>query len=40
MVESMDEVLKVALTAPLMPAAAASTETAVQPAISDDTITH
>jgi ATP-dependent Lon protease len=41
MVETMDEVLKVALTAPLpVIAAAAPAETEVQPNISDDTITH
>ena len=42
LVETMDEVLKIALTRPLtsIPAAAATTDTAVQPAISDDTITH
>jgi ATP-dependent Lon protease len=40
MVESMDEVLKVALVRPLLSANAASPDTAVQPAIADDTITH
>src|SRR5918999_1049749 len=42
MVESMDEVLKIALVRPLgaLPATAAAADTAVQPAITDDTITH
>src|SRR5215203_180623 len=40
MVETMDEVLKIALAEPLVRVAAATTETAVQPAISDDRITH
>ena len=42
LVDNMDEVLKVALTGPLtsLAAAAAAADTAVQPAISDDTITH
>ncbi len=41
LVDNMDEVLKVALTGPLTSlAAAAAADTAVQPAISDDTITH
>jgi hypothetical protein len=42
MVDTMDEVLKVALTEPLqaLPAAPAPAEADVQPAISDDTITH
>jgi ATP-dependent Lon protease len=41
MVEAMDEVLKIALARPLgaLPATAAA-DTAVQPAITDDTITH
>jgi ATP-dependent Lon protease len=40
MVESMDEVLKIALVRPLISATAASADTAVQPTITDDTITH
>jgi ATP-dependent Lon protease len=42
LVDNMDEVLKVALTEPLasLAATAAAAETVVQPAISDDTITH
>ena len=40
MVEAMDEVLKIALEGPLPPAIPASTETAVEPAVSDDAITH
>ena len=41
MVDTMDEVLKIALTGPLPASIAASTPDAeVQPAISDDTITH
>ena len=42
MVESMDEVLKIALARPLgsLAATAAAADTAVQPAITDDTITH
>jgi len=42
MVEGMDEVLKIALAEPLpvLPAAASEAEAEVQPAISDDTITH
>jgi ATP-dependent Lon protease len=40
MVESMDEVLKIALTRPLISASAAAADTVVQPAITDDTITH
>jgi ATP-dependent Lon protease len=41
MVETMDEVLKVALAAPLPAlAATAAPQAEVQPAISDDTITH
>jgi len=41
MVETMDEVLKVALTAPLpVISAAAPAEAESQPAIADDTITH
>ena len=42
MVETMDEVLKIALAEPLpaMPAAATTATTEVEPAISDDTITH
>ena len=41
MVETMDEVLKIALAEPLpvLPAAAPA-DTEVEPAISDDTITH
>jgi ATP-dependent Lon protease len=39
LVDTMDEVLKVALAEPLSRIAAA-TDAAVQPAISDDTITH
>ena len=41
MVETMDEVLKVALTAPLpIMAAAAPAEAVVEPNLTDDTITH
>jgi ATP-dependent Lon protease len=42
LVENMDEVLKIALASPLatMPATAAAAEAAVQPAISDERITH
>jgi ATP-dependent Lon protease len=42
MVETMDEVLKIALAEPLpvLPAAATTADADVQPAISDDTITH
>ena len=41
MVETMDEVLRIALAEPLPGLAAAATPAAeVQPAISDDTITH
>ena len=42
MVETMDEVLKIALARPLgaIAATAAAADTAVQPAITDDTITH
>jgi ATP-dependent Lon protease len=42
LVETMDEVLKIALARPpaSLPATAAAAETPVQPAISDDTITH
>jgi ATP-dependent Lon protease len=42
LVENMDEVLKIALVRPFaaLPATAAAADTAVQPAISDDTITH
>ena len=40
MVDTMDEVLKIALAGPLPPMAAVTPEAAVQPAISDDTITH
>jgi hypothetical protein len=36
----MDEVLKIALAGPLPAMAPATTDAAVQPAISDDTITH
>jgi ATP-dependent Lon protease len=40
MVESMDEVLKTALEGPLPTAIPATTEAAVEPAVSDDAITH
>ena len=40
MVETMDDVLKIALARPLPSMAAAATDSTVQPAISDDTITH
>jgi ATP-dependent Lon protease len=40
MVDTMDEVLKIALAGPLPPMAAVTPDAAVQPAISDDTITH
>ncbi len=41
MVDTMDEVLKIALAGPLPSTIAATTPDAeVQPAISDDTITH
>jgi ATP-dependent Lon protease len=42
MVETMDEVLKIALAGPLpvLPAAASTPDAEVDPAISDDTITH
>ena len=40
LVETMDEVLKVALTKPLKPLITAEDATDVQPNISDDTITH
>jgi ATP-dependent Lon protease len=40
MVETMDDVLKIALARPLPSMAAAAAESTVQPAISDDTITH
>jgi ATP-dependent Lon protease len=40
MVDTMDEVLKIALAGPLPPMAAVTPEAAVQPTISDDTITH
>ena len=41
LVDTMDEVLKIALAEPLPTLAAPATEAAnVQPAISDDTITH
>jgi ATP-dependent Lon protease len=42
MVETMDEVLKIALTEPLpvLAAAAAPADAEVEPAIADDTITH
>ena len=40
LVDNMDEVLKIALAEPLIRIGVAATETAVQPAISDDTITH
>ena len=41
MVETMDEVLKIALAEPLpILAAAAPAEAEVQPALTDDTITH
>jgi ATP-dependent Lon protease len=39
MVDTMDEVLKIALAGPL-PSMAAAAPAEVQPAISDDTITH
>jgi ATP-dependent Lon protease len=40
MVETMDDVLKVALARPLPSMAAAAADATVQPAITDDTITH
>jgi ATP-dependent Lon protease len=40
LVDNMDEVLKVALAEPLVRVTPATTEAAVQPAISDDRITH
>ena len=42
MVETMDEVLKIALAGPLpvLTAAATTADAEVDPAISDDTITH
>ena len=42
MVETMDDVLKIALARPLgaLPATATGADTTVQPAITDDTITH
>ena len=40
MVDTMDEVLKIALAGPLPAMAPATPDAAVQPAISDDTITH
>ena len=42
MVETMDEVLKIALAGPLpvLAAAASTPDAEVEPAISDDTITH
>jgi ATP-dependent Lon protease len=40
MVETMDEVLKIALAGPLTAIAATATDAAVQPTITDDTITH
>jgi ATP-dependent Lon protease len=40
MVEAMDEVLKIALEGPLPPGIPATTETAGEPAVSDDAITH
>src|SRR6187551_2433806 len=40
LVDNMDEVLKVALTEPLPSMAAAAADATVQPAITDDTITH
>jgi ATP-dependent Lon protease len=40
MVDTMDEVLKIALAGPLPPMRTVTPEAAVQPAISDDTITH
>jgi ATP-dependent Lon protease len=40
MVDTMDEVLKVALAGPLPVIAATTADAGVQPAISDDTITH
>jgi ATP-dependent Lon protease len=40
MVDTMDEVLKIALAGPLPPMATVTPDAAVQPAISDDTITH
>src|SRR5688500_17988501 len=40
MVETMDDVLKIALVRPLPSMAAAAADSTVQPAISDDTITH
>ena len=40
MVEAMDEVLKLALEGPLPTAIAATSEAAVEPAVSDDAITH
>ncbi len=40
LVEAMDEVLKIALEGPLPPAIPATAEAAVEPAVSDDAITH
>jgi len=40
MVETMDDVLKIALVRPLPSMAAAAADSTAQPAISDDTITH
>ena len=40
MVEAMDEVLKIALESPLPPALPAAAEGTVEPAVSDDAITH
>jgi hypothetical protein len=40
MVEAMDEVLKIALAGPLPPGIPATAETAGEPAVSDDAITH
>src|SRR5881628_4180981 len=40
MVDTMDEVLKIALAGPLPAMAPATPDAAVQPVISDDTITH
>ncbi len=40
LVDNMDEVLKIALAEPLIRVGVAATETAVQPTVLDDTITH
>jgi len=40
MVEAMDDVLKIALESPLPPVLPAAAEAAVEPAVSDDAITH